>query len=252
MTNYMTKDLIEVVSELKIESFKEVLKGLLSKKSEDIVVESDCLKIQEFTTSNPSTEFSIENLEHKETGYSVKSIVEKINSIVPENKKMGVIIEETIPSKGKMNRGLYVLRTKSTFTGFADVNEFKRIPVMSSESIKGANKFLDDKLSGTTESQSLSTLIFHLLLENELDSSNLNFITDVSYSDEKKSTYSKIKSKRRVISKMGDDSERKTKNYIIVTEHSKTEIENLVDEMNLNAKTITIKNADEMLAMVNK
>lgn len=248
MTNYMTKDLIEVVSELKIESFKEVIKGLLSKKSEDIVVESDCLKIQEFTTSNPSTEFSIENLEHKETGYSVKSIVEKINSIV----QMGVIIEETIPSKGKMNRGLYVLRTKSTFTGFADVNEFKRIPVMSSESIKGANKFLDDKLSGTTESQSLSTLIFHLLLENELDSSNLNFITDVSYSDEKKSTYSKIKSKRRVISRMGDDSERKTKNYIIVTEHSKTEIENLVDEMNLNAKTITIKNADEMLAMVNK
>lgn len=35
----MTKELIEVMSELKFESFQEVMKGLLSKNSENIVVE---------------------------------------------------------------------------------------------------------------------------------------------------------------------------------------------------------------------
>lgn len=149
-----------------------------------------------------------------------------------------------------MNRGLYVLKTRSTFTGNSDRNESKRIPVMSTETVKGANEFLDDKLSGVSESQSLSTLVLHLLLESQPESLNLNFITNVEYSSEKNSTYSKIKSKRRAISKMGEDYDNKTKNYIIITEYSKSQIEDLVGELNLNANTITITTAEEMLAIV--
>lgn len=243
-------DLFRVLNDLEFSDFKKILNKLLLKQKNHITVEGTEIKVNKTNSSSILKNYSLDKLEHKATGYSLKSIVEKAVNALPVAKDTAVIDVKISPSYNsslnKYSSTIYVLSDKNN-----NINK-DRLLQRVSRSISASNEFIDNELSGNTESMQIVKFLLELMIKEATETfTNVNFITDVDYSEEKSSTYQKVKKSRKAIVDMNEIGPGgRSSNYIVFTKYSKSEIEKLVKIAMLKELNVSIKTAEETVEIV--
>lgn len=243
----MLENFQNAINRVEIDFFTKVMKSILLKDQKSIEFKNGKVNIQKnnrssyFTPAIPG--YTLDGFVHEETGFSVGKMLESLPGI------SGKFAVTTLSKRSYKATADSEVLTK----GKTDSVKF---PYLSGRNISEVNELISSTLSGETESLSISEFVLFLIInenDNEKQNSYFNFITDVKYSGEKGTDFMKVRSGRRTINKMnGCEHLSAYKSYTIYTEHSKADVEKILNHAKIDMKNTVIATASEFVLKINE
>lgn len=244
----MLENLKKAINKVEIDFFTKVMKSILSREQSNIEFKDGKVKIQKnnrssyyYTPAIPG--YSLDGFIHEETGFSIDEMLKSLPKI-PGKFAVTVLAKRAY----KANADSEVLTRGKTNSA--------KFPYLSGRNITDVNELISSTLSGETESLSIAEFVLFLIInenDNKKQNSYFNFITDVKYSDEKGSDFMKVRSGRRTINKMNNcENYNGYKSYTIYTEHSKADVEKILNHAKIDMENTVIASASEFVLKINE
>lgn len=235
------RDITKSMNRLNIDKFKENMYALFDSQRRWVKLINDKLVVENNSTmgyyhSSIPRKFKFEDFVHNETGFTLNDLLKNI----PTQKKPTVAFKETKDAWRKTGMN-HIMNNNISYSGFTN------------RSVREINETIDkvmfENIRDIGQDNTLESLIMNLstVVYNKPDI-KITFITDVNkYVD-------KLKPMRKSIIRMrnNDDMDSKYDSIIVLTYHTKLEIEKMIKDLGLENVNLYIDTAEKIIDSVKK
>ena len=231
-----TKDVATQINKLPIDDFKKIMSTLLHEYRRYIKFEENGLTMKEIIMGN-NRKIEFEYLTHEETGFNINQILNN----VPKTQLPTIVFREHKGRHSKSSKNGLMEKHLSSYNQF-DISSITLI-----------NQTIDDVMNREESGHNLNNLVINIaslihMTKKDNSEIKITFVTDIENKEEIK----QLKTGRKSLVKLrnGNTESEDYSSILVYTQHTKKEIEMMLEDIKVEDLDLTIESANEIINQI--